>query len=152
MWHRRKWIIISALAAVIVLTVGVFGVVSYAETPTTPTPTATSPVKGLMERVANILGVDQLKLENAFKQAQTEMREEALNTRLQEMVKQGKMTQEQADKYREWLKSRPAVPAGMDGSMMRGGPGFKGPMGGFRCFPGVNQAPPSPTASPTAIR
>jgi cell shape-determining protein MreC len=152
MRQKRKWIVISVLVAVIVLTVGVFGVVSYAETPTTPTPTTTSPVKGLMERVANILGVDKAKLENAFQQAQKEMREEAQNTRLQEMVKQGKLTQEQADKYQAWLKSRPDVPAGMGAPMMRGGPGFKGPMGGFRCFPGVNQAPPSPTASPTATR
>jgi competence protein ComGC len=64
----------------------------------------------LLTRVASILGIDKLDLENAFKQAQRELRETALNTRLQELVNQGAWTQQQADAYKAWIKARPDVP------------------------------------------
>jgi hypothetical protein len=64
----------------------------------------------LMTRVASILGINKQDLENAFKQAQGELRESALDTRLQELVKQGTWTQQQADAYKAWLKARPDVP------------------------------------------
>ena len=64
----------------------------------------------LMTRVADILGIDKQDLENAFKQAQSEIRENALDTRLQELVKQGTWTQQQADAYKAWIKARPDVP------------------------------------------
>lgn len=75
----------------------------------------------LMTRVAEILGVDKQDLENAFQQAQREFRENALNTRLQELVKQGSWTQQQADAYKAWIQARPDVPP------LRLGPGFEQP-------------------------
>jgi uncharacterized tellurite resistance protein B-like protein len=64
----------------------------------------------LLTRVADILGIDEQNLENAFKQAQRDLRENALGTRLQELVNQGAWTQQQADGYKAWIKARPDVP------------------------------------------
>jgi competence protein ComGC len=64
----------------------------------------------LLTRVAGILGIDKQDLENAFKQAQRELRENTLDSRLQELVKQGTWTQQQADAYKAWIKARPDVP------------------------------------------
>jgi len=64
----------------------------------------------LMAQVADILGIDEEDLQNAFKQAQSELRESALDTRLQELVNQGEWTQQQADAYKAWIKARPDVP------------------------------------------
>jgi competence protein ComGC len=64
----------------------------------------------MLTRVANILGIDKQDLENAFKQAQRELRENAIDARLQELVKQGTWTQQQADAYKAWIKARPDVP------------------------------------------
>lgn len=64
----------------------------------------------LVARVAEILGIDQQQLEDAFKQAQSELREEALNNRLQKLVDDGIWTQDQADAYKAWSEARPDVP------------------------------------------
>ena len=64
----------------------------------------------LAARVAEILGIDEQELENAFKQAQSELRGKVLDTRLQELVNQGEWTQQQADAFKAWIKARPDVP------------------------------------------
>ena len=64
----------------------------------------------LLARVANIIGIDQQKLADAFEQAQQELREQILDTKLQEFVQNGTITQQQADAYEAWIQSRPDVP------------------------------------------
>src|SRR4030043_1857396 len=64
----------------------------------------------LMSQVAEILGIDQQDLENALKQAQTEFREENLDARLQELIAEGTLTQEQANELKTWIEARPDVP------------------------------------------
>jgi hypothetical protein len=64
----------------------------------------------LTARVAEILNISKESLENAFEQAQGELREKSLDTRLQELVNQGAWTQQQADEYKAWIKARPDVP------------------------------------------
>ena len=61
-------------------------------------------------RVADILGIDQQELEDAFKQARTELREEALDIKFQELVAEGALTQDQADEFKAWLQEKPDVP------------------------------------------
>jgi len=61
-------------------------------------------------RAAEILGIDQEDLENAFKQAQSGFREQALEARLQELVNQGAWTQQQSDAFKAWIEARPDVP------------------------------------------
>jgi hypothetical protein len=65
---------------------------------------------GLLARVAQILNIDVQKLKDAFKQALTELHTEKQNTGLQNLVTSGKLTQDQADKLKAWLDSRPDVP------------------------------------------
>ena len=88
------------------------------------------------------VAIDSEQLKGALDQAQTELQEEALETRLQNLVDEGKITQEEADQYLEWWQSRPDIEAplpglggpGLDGGMMQGR-GF-GPRGG--ACPGLN--------------
>ena len=68
--------------------------------------------------------LDQEALKDSFVQARSEMRAEALQNRLQSLVDEGQITQEQADEYLEWQQSRPDVPVQF---------GFRG-MGGMRGF------------------
>ena len=142
MWRSKKFIIIGVLAAV--LLVGSIGGVAFAQTETVDD---TQP-KTLMARVADILGIEQQTLEDAFAQARSEMQDEALDTYLEGLVNEGTITQEEADQYRawhharpdfepfrqqlrEWAEERPDVPMRerfgghcFDGGMKRGGPRF----------------------------
>ena len=69
---------------------------------------------GVLGRVAGILGIDQDELEEAFQQAVREEREtrrqqmeEAREARIQELIEEGVLTQEQVDEWEEWMESRP---------------------------------------------
>jgi hypothetical protein len=151
MWiKKRKWFIVSIIVLALILTVG--GGVVYAQT-SSAADNGTG--DSFAARVAAILGIDQAQVEDAFDQARKEMREEALDSRLQKMVEEGTITQEQADQYKEWAESRPDVPAELDAQR---GAGFFGgdkgfPGSGTRHFPGSGirgeqncpAAQPSPT-------
>jgi flagellar basal body-associated protein FliL len=143
MWRRKKLMIITMLAAVVILLVGIIGGSAFAQSGATPTPGDTGKTT-LLARVAAILGIEQQQLEDAFAQAQKDMMQEQMTNRLNRMVEEGKITQEQADQYLEWQQSRPDVPPFLNG---RGAMGFPGK---FRGMPGMrgNMVPPSPTMSP----
>ena len=59
------------------------------------------------ERVASILGLESSQVEDAMKQARTELRDEWLQEKLDALVESGKITQEQADEYKAWVEARP---------------------------------------------
>ncbi|MBI4188880.1 MAG: hypothetical protein HY529_06705 [Chloroflexi bacterium] len=131
MWWSKKFIIVALLVVVVVLgsTAGI--VLARAGSGTTSgvvTQNAdnASQSKTLLARVAIILGIDQQKLESAFTQAQKDMRNEALDKYLQNLVTQGKITQEQADKFKAWEQARPDVPLPGGGFRHFGGRGFYG--------------------------
>jgi len=96
MWKSKKFII--AVVAALVLVGSITGI-AFAQTGSANT----DPGKTLLGRVATILGINQQKLESAFAQARKEMQDE----RLQSLVTQGKITQEQLNQYKQWLQSRP---------------------------------------------
>lgn len=100
MWFRKKVIIIPVLVALVL--VGTIAGIALAQDGT-ESPTGNT----LMARVAAILGIDQTQLEDAFAQAQKEMRAEAMTNYLQEMVNEGRITQEEADQYQTWWNARP---------------------------------------------
>ena len=66
---------------------------------------------GLFARMANILGLEEEQVQEAYEQARQEMRderfEEMVGQRLDALVESGRITQEQADELREWYASRP---------------------------------------------
>ena len=94
--------------------------------------------EALLERTCTIyedntgVSIDPEALKGALVQAQNEMRIEALENRLQSLVEQDKLTQEQADQYLQWRQSKPDIPAGF---------GFRSPrffaMGGPRGWGGM---------------
>ena len=63
--------------------------------------------KGFAERVAEILGLDSETVEDAMKQARSEMQEERTDALLDKAVEAEKITQEEADAYSAWLDDRP---------------------------------------------
>ena len=75
-------------------------------------------------RVAEILGLEDDTVADAMKQAKEDMRDEAVKAKLDALVEDGKMTQEDADAYLEWLESRPDVDFG--GGFGRGSHGKRG--------------------------
>jgi hypothetical protein len=100
LWHSKKFIIIAVVLAA--LLIGTVTTVAVAQTSSNDNSGNT-----LLARVAAILNIDQQKVEAAFAQAQKEMRSEALDTYLQKMIDEGKITQKQADQYKGWLQARP---------------------------------------------
>jgi len=78
--------------------------------------------------------LDQEALKEAFAGAQSELRLEAMQNRIQSMVEEGKITQEQADEYLNWQKAMPEI---ADGFGFRGHIGFHG-MGGLRGMGGMH--------------
>lgn len=131
MWWKKKWLIIAVLGAV-VLSIGILGGVAYAQSGSASANTITG--KTFAARVANILGIDQAKVEEAFAQAQKEMQDEALTNRLDKLVEEGKITPQQADEFKQWWQARPENIQGIGpraigprGQMGFGGRGFQRP-------------------------
>jgi hypothetical protein len=95
--------------------------------------------EALLDRVCQIYeentgtAIDPQQVKAAFDQAMKEERDKALESRLQKLVSEGKITQEQADHYLAWWQARPDVTLpgpgdfGFGGGMERGrGFGDKG--------------------------
>ena len=103
---KKTRVLISILVAALLLTMGgVTMVMAEGEEETTPPSEASA--KGFLGRVADILEIDQEDLIDAFKQAKQEMWEDAFISHLEKAVKEGRITQEQADEIMEWWKLRP---------------------------------------------
>lgn len=125
MWPSKKMIIIAVSVAVL-LVGSIAGVVFAANGDNNQ-----SKVQGedLLAKVCTIyqqktgVTIDEATLKDAFAQAGSEMQLEREQTRLQDQVTQGKITQDQADQYLKWWQSRPNLP---DGFGFRGGGGFPG--------------------------
>ena len=130
MRHSKKLIIGVVLA--IVLLLGTLGGVVLADDTDSNQPTT------MLNRVAEILvgkgiNITSEQLQEAFTQARDEIRDEALQNRLQKLEEEGKITPEQATQYREWQESRPDMPIKPG---FRSHSGFRS-MGGMRGFGGT---------------
>jgi hypothetical protein len=93
--------------------------------------------EALLDRVCQIYeantgtAIDPQQLKAAFDQAMKEEQDKALQNRLEKLVSEGKITQDQADQYLAWWQSRPDIAGlgdfGFGGGMERGrGFGDKG--------------------------
>ncbi len=138
MSRTKKFIIIGVSVAVL-LAGSIFGVVLAADNEDSSQPKA--PGEDMLPKVCAIyeqktgVAIDQAALKDAFAQARSEIQKELEQARLQDMVNQGKITQEQADQFQKWWESKPNVPFGF---------GFPG----HGRFPGRGGpcAPPPPPA------
>ncbi len=105
---NSKKLIAGVLVATMALAGVLVGTISADEE------TDARPGAGITARVAELLGLDRGDVENAFRQAVQEQREErqaqmeaAREARLQDLIDEGVVTQEQVDAWEEWLASRP---------------------------------------------
>ena len=112
MRRSKKFVLVTVLATV-VLVGSITGVV-LAQNGDDSQPKAGP--EALLGRVCEIYqqntgdDIDPEALKDAFAEARGEMLQEALQNRLQYLVEQGKITQDEADQYLEWQQSRPHVP------------------------------------------
>ena len=133
MWRSKKLIVGVVLAAALLFG-SLGGVVLAADNGDDSQPGAL--FGALWDKVCAIYEektgdtLDQEALKDSFVQARSELQAEALQNRLQSLVDEGQITQEQADEYLEWQQSRPDVPVQFG---FRGHGGFRG-MGGMRGF------------------
>ncbi len=138
MWRSKKFLMVVLLAAV--LLVGSTAGVVLAQTGNGDDGQPEARDAALLDKVCEIyeqntgVAIDSEALKDAFAQAQDEMRAEAMQNRLQNLVDQGTITQDEADEYLEWWESKPDVPARFG----FGGPGGFHGMGGPRGWGALN--------------
>jgi vancomycin resistance protein YoaR len=137
---RTKKFIIIAVSVAVLLAGSIVGVAFAAGNGDDSG--AKPPDVNTLERVCAIyeqntgVAIDQTALKDAFAQARSEIQKEWEQARMQDMVKQGKITQEQADQFLNWWESKPNVPFGFGFPGHGRFPGMGGP-----CAP-----PPPPPA------
>jgi len=135
--RKRKWFI-PVLVAVLLIGGITGGLVVAANNSSSNTTAgnqtqAADRYQALLDKVCAIyeektgVAIDSEQLKAALQQAQSEMKGEALQNWLQDLVDKGKITQEEADQYLKWWQSRPDVKALLPGL---GGPGRGGMMWG----------------------
>jgi hypothetical protein len=141
MWRSKKFIVIALLASAI-LVGGIGGMVLAADNGEEANSQSESKYGALLDRVCEIYqektgsSIDQEVLKDAFSQAQGDMQIEALQNRLQKLVDQGKITQEEADQYQAWQQSKPDAPVGFGPHRLGRFHGMGGPRSWFgRCAP-----------------
>src|SRR5918999_1033064 len=112
----KKGLLLPVAATMIVISIVTGGAVMAQENGDGETPV----IESFASRVAAILGLDEAQVQDAMDQARREMQDEALKSKLDSLVEQGRLTQEQADEYWQWYQSRPEGIWGFVGP----GPGF----------------------------
>jgi len=105
---KKLKVLTLALVVALLLTMGTTAMVMAEgeEEETTP-PLEEAGENGLLERVADILGIDEEDLIDAFKQARQEMCEDAFTSHINQAVEEGLITQGQADEILGWWSQRP---------------------------------------------
>jgi len=136
--RKRKWFIPVVVVSVLLIGGIVGGVVvagSDNSSNTEDQSQTSNRYQALLDRACAIYGektgvaIDSEQLKDALDQARSEIQDEALESRLQNLVDEGKITQEEADQYLEWWQSRPDIELplpglgghGHGGGMMWGG-------------------------------
>ena len=119
MWKNKKAVLLAALAVAVLIGAIATGV-AFAQSGTgnqtgNGNETQTK-YEALLNRVSQIykektgVTIDVQQLKDSFAQAQTEMRNDALKSWLQNLVSKGTITQDQADQYLQWWQAKPDVP------------------------------------------
>jgi multidrug efflux pump subunit AcrA (membrane-fusion protein) len=132
MWKNKKVALLAALAVAVLIGSIVGVTVAVAQTGNGDESQPQAQNEALLDRVSEIyaentgVAIDVQQLKDAFAQARSEMQTEALQNRLQNLVDQGTLTQDQADQYLQWWQSKPDVPLSDPGELGFGGHGFPG--------------------------
>jgi uncharacterized membrane protein len=122
--RKRKWFIPVVVLSILLIGGIAGGLIAAADDSSSNTESqsrATDRYQALLDRTYAIyeeqtgVAIDSEQLKDALKQARGEMRHEALENWLQNLVDNGKITQEEADQYLEWWQSRPDVELPLQG-------------------------------------
>ena len=109
---KKKKVIIIALTTAAAI-IGITSGVAFAQDEDEDIPQPEARQEAMLERICEIyeentgVAIDAQELQGAFSEFREEMAAEAMNNRLETMVENGIITQEEADQYRNWLESRP---------------------------------------------
>ena len=98
---KRRWLLVTIIAGILALGITAGAVLAKGNGD------GDSAAKSFAGRVAAILGLEEAQVKDAFTQAANEAWEDRLNSKLDRMVEQGRITQDQADEYQEWFQSKP---------------------------------------------
>ena len=122
---RRKWLIIPALAAL--LLTGAIAGTAFAQSESDDD---SSSVSRFVEILAEKLGIDEDQVQTAVEETKAELQaerkaawEQQLRDKLAAMVEEGKITQEQADEYLDWYLNPPELASGKFGKKFASGRG-----------------------------
>ena len=99
---KKRWLFVTLSIGVLAL--GITAGVTLAEGERGG---ADSAFKSFFSRVATILGLDEAQVQDAFYQAARETRDEPVQSELDRLVAQERITREQADEYLGWFQARP---------------------------------------------
>ena len=133
MWKNKKVVLLVALATTVLI--GSIAGVTLAQTGSGDDSQAKTQYEAFLDKVSQIyqqntgVAIDAQQLKTAVAQAQKEMQNEALQSWLQNLVTESKITQPQADQYLQWWQSRPDTPLlgpGGGGMMWGRGHGCRG--------------------------
>lgn len=134
MWRSKK-IIVALVLTALVLAGSIGGAVLASDDGDVSQPEAER--GALLDRACEIyqektgVTIDQDALRDSFAQARNEAHEAMVENRLQQLVEEGQITQEEADEYLGWWQARPdGIPFGPG---LRGFGGMRGC--GAQCFP-----------------
>ncbi len=130
---RRKWLIIPALAAL--LLTGAIAGTAFAQSESDDDSPS---VSRFVEILAEKLGIDEDQVQTALEETKAELEaerkaawEQQLRDKLAAMVEDGKITQEQADEYLDWYLNPPELASGKFGKKSAFGRGHHRSKGGF---------------------
>jgi hypothetical protein len=136
---NKRWFLVPAIAVMLAI-----GVITAGATLAQETDTGDSAISNLASRVARILNLDEAQVQDAVDQALREMRDESVRNKLNELVEQGRITQEQADEYFAWYQSRPDdFPGFAERGLGFGRHSHGHGLREFRFFGDVPQTPPA---------
>ena len=130
---RRKWLVIPALAAL--LLAGAIAGTAFAQGESDDD---SSSVSRFVEILADKLDIGEEELQTALEETKEELQAERkaawkqqLRDKLAAMVEEGKITQEQADEYLDWYLNPPELASGEHGRKFAFGSGHhRGKRGG----------------------
>ncbi|MQF48402.1 hypothetical protein FIM08_00640 [SAR202 cluster bacterium AC-647-N09_OGT_505m] len=99
---KRLRVVIPIALATLAITIASVSIVFAQESDKVDTTT-----NKLAVRVAEILGLDVTEVDDAIKQARKEFMNESIEKKLNALVENGRLTQEQADEYLNLTQSKP---------------------------------------------
>jgi hypothetical protein len=105
----RRYIKLGVIALVVVAVfAAVIGTtVAFAGSPDGDTNADGGPRQVFIGKVANILGLEEEQVADAFGQAHQQMFQEAQEQRIQQAIEDGLITEEEATQIRQWWQDRP---------------------------------------------